>query len=289
VGLISTKIKKINLICPIKYDAEVKYLDNFGVPMGIITFTTDWGTRDYHIGAIKGSLLSFQSDLQFIDISHQVARHNLQQAAYIFNNAYKNYPQGTLHFIGVHKQNEHFSELIAIKKDGHIFIGVNDGFFSLVFSDPPVDMVKITIAEGSKHLFDLPTLVNSMKHLLTGKNLYELGPRPERFVERSAFIPTIEDELIQGLVIYVDDFGNIVTNITKDLFEQQRKNRKFEIVMRKNQHSLDNISDRYMSVESGSALALFNAAGHLEIAINEDNAYKLMGLKLNDTVRIEFK
>lgn len=273
----------------LKIFEEVIYLDIFDELMGIITFTTDWGTRDYHIGAIKGSLLSFQSDLQFIDISHQVARHNIQQAAYIFKNAYPNYPQGTLHFIGVHKQNDHYSELIAIKKEGHIFIGVNDGFFSLVFNDPPVDMVKITIAEGSKHLFDLPTLVNSIKHLLSGKNLYELGPRPERFVERSAFIPTIEDELIHGLVIYIDDFGNIVTNITKDLFEKQRRNRKFEVVMRKNHHTIDTISDRYMSVESGSALALFNAAGHLEIAINEENAYKLMHLRLNDNIRIEFK
>lgn len=264
-------------------------MDIFDELMGILTFTTDWGTRDYHIGAIKGMLLSFQSDLQFIDISHQVARHNIQQAAYIFKNAYSNYPAGTLHFIGVHKQLRYPSELIAIKKDGYIFIGVNDGFFSLVFDEAPIDMVKITIAEGSKHLFDLPTIVNSVKHLLTGKNLYELGPRPEQFVERSAFNPTIEDELIHGIVIYIDDFGNIVTNITKTLFEKQRKGRKFEVVMRKNHHTIDTISDRYMSVESGSALALFNAAGHLEIAINEENAYKLMNLRLNDNIRIEFK
>ncbi len=264
-------------------------MDIFDELMGILTFTTDWGTRDYHIGAIKGMLLSFQSDLQFIDISHQVARHNIQQAAYIFKNAYPNYPAGTLHIIGVHKQLGYPSELIAIKKDGQIFIGVNDGFFSLVFDEAPIDMVKITIAEGSKHLFDLPTLVNSVKHLLTGKNLYELGVRPSKFIERLAFNPTIEDELIHGIVIYIDDFGNIVTNITKDLFEKQRKGRKFEVVMRKNQHTIDTISDRYMSVESGSALALFNAAGHLEIAINEENAYKLMNLRLNDNIRIEFK
>lgn len=257
--------------------------------MGIITFTTDWGTRDYHIGAIKGMLLSFKPNLHFIDLSHEVARHNIQQAAYIFKNTYSHYPAGTLHFIGVHKQNEKPSELIAIKKEGQIFIGVNDGFFSLVFDESPVDMVKITIAEGSTHLFDLPTIVNSIKHLLSGKNLYELGSRPEHFVERSAFNPTIEDELLHGIVIYVDDFGNIVTNITKTLFDQQRKGRKFEVVMRKNHHTIDTISERYMSVEPGSALALFNAAGHLEIAINEENAYKLMNLRLNDNIRIEFK
>jgi len=62
--------------------------------MGIITFTSDWGTRDYHIGAIKGMLLSFQPELVFIDLSHEVARHNIQQAAYIFRNAYSHFPKG---------------------------------------------------------------------------------------------------------------------------------------------------------------------------------------------------
>ena len=256
--------------------------------MGIITFTSDWGTRDYHIGAIKGMLLSFQPELVFIDLSHEVARHNIQQAAYIFRNAYSHFPKGSLHFIGVHKQNKHVSELIAIKKDGQIFIGVNDGFFSLVFDETPIDLVKIIPIENSKHLFDVSTIVNSIEHLLSGKNLYELGPRPDHFVERSAFLPAIDDELIHGVIIYIDDFGNIVTNITKTLFEKQRKGRKFQVVTRKNHHVIDTISERYMSVEQGSALALFNAAGHLEIAINEESAYKLMNLRLSDNIRIEF-
>ena len=264
-------------------------MDIFAIEMAIVTFTTDWGTRDFHIGALKGKLLSKISELRLIDISHEVARHNIQQAAYIFRNAYRYFPAGTLHIIGVLGQSKYDPQLIALKKDGHMFIGVNDGFFSLVFEEPPIDVVVIGDRSEKGDLFDLPVMVEAASGLLAGRNLYELGERPDHFVQRSAFLPTIDDELIHGVVIYIDDFGNIVTNISRELFEGQRKGRSFEIVARKSQHSINKISHYYNSVEPGAALAIFNDAGYLEIAINEDSAFKLMNIRLHDNIRIEFK
>lgn len=254
----------------------------------LMTLTTDWGIRDYHVGTFKGLLMKSIPEIQIVDISHQVARHNIQQAAYIFNNAWPAFPAGTLHFIGVHNQTSTNTELIAIKKDGHIFLGLNDGFFSLIFQEPPIDMVTIPVSEGHS-LFHLPDLVRASTQLLSGKNLYELGQRPDEYVQRAAFLPAIDEELIHGVVIYIDEFGNIITNIRQELFEARRKGRKFSIVARKSQHSIDQISIDYAAVEGGNALALFNDAGYLEIAINEDSAYKLMNLRLNDNIRIEFK
>ena len=264
-------------------------MDTFAPEMSIITFTTDWGTRDFHIGALKGLLLSRISDLHLVDISHQVARHNIQQAAYIFKNAYHHFPAGTLHFVGVYGQSKYEPQLIALKKNGHIFIGVNDGFFSLVFDEMPIDVVTFGNWSEQGDLFDLPAIVEIASSLLSGRNLYELGERPDHIVQRSSFQPTIDEELIHGIVIYIDDYGNIVTNISRALFEEQRKGRSFEIVARKSQHSINKISHYYNSVEPGAALALFNDAGYLEIAINEDSALKLMNIKLNDNIRIEFK
>lgn len=257
--------------------------------MAIITFTTDWGTRDFHNGALKGMLLSRFSDLHFIDISHGVTRHHIQQAAYIFRNAYRHFPAGTLHIIGVYGQSKFEPELIALKKEGQMFIGVNDGFFSLVFDELPIDVVSLGNRENKGDLFDLPVMVETAAALLSGRNLYELGERPGHFVQRSAFQPTLDEELIHGVVIYIDDYGNIVTNITRHLFEEQRKGRNFEIVARKSHHAIHKISPYYNAIEPGSALALFNDAGYLEIAINEDSALKLMNIKLNDNIRIEFK
>lgn len=263
-------------------------MDNF-VNMAAMTFTTDWGTRDFGVAAMKGLMITGMPDIRCVDISHEVARHNIQQAAYIFGNAYTYFPAGTLHFIGVRGSLSQPAEMLCIKKDQHLFIGQNDGFFSLVFDEPPVDMVSLDLPEGYSGIYDLRAICKAAVHLLTGNNLYELGDRPGNFIRRSAFLPTTDDELISGVVIYVDDFGNIVTNITRELFEKQRKGRMFEIVARKSQYSVNAISNHYNEVVPGGSLALFNDAGYLEIAICEDSAFRLMNLRLNDIVRIEFR
>ncbi len=257
--------------------------------MPFLTLTTDWGSRDHFVGSLKGLLYSSMPDITLIDISHHVSRHNIQQAAFIFRSTYMKFPPGTVHFIGVNSYTANVADLLAIKKDGYYFIGVNDGLFSLIFDETPVDMVIVSTVDQANPGYDLETVAHACTHLLTGNNVYELGPRPSVFEEKSIFRPVIEEEVIRGVVLYIDDFGNVVTNIQKHLFIAQRKDRKFEIVTRKLQHSLDEIKEQYNDVEPGGMVAVFNAAGYLEIAINQDSASKLLGLKLNDNIRIEFK
>lgn len=257
--------------------------------MPLMTLTTDWGTRDYGVSALKGMMISGMSGMVFVDISHDVARHNIQQAAYIFGNAFTHYPEGTLHFIGVHASTDQPAELLCIRKNQHFFIGLNDGFFSLVFEETPAEMISLKAGDGATGIYDMKAITGAALHLLTGNNLYDLGDRQVNFIRRSAFLPTTDEELINGVVIYVDDFGNVVTNITRQLFEKQRRGRMFEIIVRKSQYSVNTISTRYNEVAPGGSLALFNDAGFLEIAINEDSAFRLMNLRLNDTVRIEFR
>ena len=103
--------------------------------MPFLTLTTDWGTRDHFVGSLKGLLYSSMPDITLIDISHQISRHNIQQAAFIFKNTYKKFPLGTVHFIGVSSHTTDVADLLAIKKDGYYFIGMNDGLFSLIFDE----------------------------------------------------------------------------------------------------------------------------------------------------------
>jgi S-adenosylmethionine hydrolase len=257
--------------------------------MPYITLTTDWGFRDYYAGALKGRIYRLIPEAVITDISHQIARFNTQQAAYIFHSSWSSFPQGTLHIVAVAPQTEP-QQLLALKKDGHIFIGPNNGVFSMVFDENPVDMVVVDQPAVAAAGYDLDTLAGVAAHLLSGKNLYELGPRPSNFIERAAFRPVLEEDVIRGTVIYVDDFGNAVTNITRALFEEQRKGRKFEVVTRKVQNMyIDQINTSYSESESGSLVAIFNETGLLEIALNMDSASRLLGLKLTDNIRIEFK
>ena len=257
--------------------------------MPFITLTTDWGIRDYYAGALKGRLYRLLPDAMITDITHQVARFNSQQAAYIFNASWSAFPVGTLHIIAVSTQMD-APQLLALKKDGHIFIGPNNGIFSMVFDESPVDMVVVDQPGNAPAGYNLDLLAGIAAHLLSGKNLYELGSRPSEFTERSMFRPVLEEDVIRGSVIYLDDFGNAVTNITRELFEEQRRGRKFEVVTRKVQNMyIDRISASYSESEPGTLVAIFNETGFLEIALTMDNASKLLGLKLTDNIRIEFK
>jgi S-adenosylmethionine hydrolase len=160
----------------------------------------------------------------------------------------------------------------------------------MVFDENPVDMVVVDQPVVAAAGYDLDTLAGVAAHLLSGKNLYELGPRPANYIERAVFLPVLEEDVIRGTVIYVDDFGNAVTNITRELFEEQRKGRKFEVVTRKVQNMyIDKINTAYSESESGTLVAIFNETGLLEIALNMESASRLLGLKLTDNIRIEFK
>ena len=257
--------------------------------MPFITLTTDWGTKDHYQGALKGRLYQLIPDVVITDISHQVARFNTQQAAYVFGGSWQSFPAGTLHIIAVNSHNSG-GELLALKKEGHIFIGPNDGIFSMIFPETPVDMVVVPQEENSAAGYNISLLAEISSQLIGGKNLYEIGSRPQEFIVRSAFRPVLEEDVIRGTVIYVDEFGNAVTNITRELFEEQRKGRRFEIITKKVQQvGLEQISNRYSEVEQGALVAVFNEAGYLEIALNMDSAMRLLGLKLTDNIRIEFK
>lgn len=256
--------------------------------MQFITLTTDWGIRDHYAGMFKGLLFNNIPQCSIIDISHQVAPKNIQQAAYIFRNAYNTFPAGTIHFIGVNSYNRQKPELLVIKKEGYYFIGMNDGFFSLVFPEQPVDVIVLD-ETASLHSYNLQHITGVMSLIAAGKNIYELGSRPAELAQKSTFNPVIEEEVIRGTVIYIDESGNVVTNIDRTLFNEQRRGRNFEIVTRKMQHTLNEISEQYTDVDPGNMVALFNSAGNLEIAINQDHASRLLGLKLNDNIRIEFK
>ena len=256
--------------------------------MSVITLTTDWGLKDFHVAALKGSLLSASPAATIIDITHLIEGNNIAQGAFIFKNAYEKFPPGTVHIIGVGSFVEKNPEFLLIKNDGHYFIGMNDGFFSLVFADKPVDMVTLNHSETQFAAYDIKTLVETARHVLNGNNIYELGSRPSDFIEKTIFRPVIEEDVIRGTIVYIDEFGNAITNINRHLFDTQRKERKFEVNARRQQYVISLLHKRYDETEQGNLIALFNNSDLLEIAINHGNASRLLGLKQNDTIRIDF-
>jgi S-adenosylmethionine hydrolase len=117
-----------------------------------------------------------------------------------------------------------------------------------------------------------------INQLVNGESIKNIGVSDAKYMEKRHLRPVLENNSIEGQIIFIDSFENVIVNITREQFEEQRKGRSFRIVFKRDE-VIDRISESYADVAEGEKLALFNSAGYLEIAINKGNAAGLFGLK----------
>ena len=260
--------------------------------MPIITLTTDLGITDHYVGTIKAAILRQLPEINIVDITHQVPPFNIRHAAFILRNCYQEFPQNTIHIIGVNSESNPNTPHLAVYANNHYFIGTESGIFSLILDVKPDKIIELNISQESNNI-NFPTkdiFVKAACHIARGGTLELIGKTKDNFsAERATFKATFNKNSIRGSVIHVDSYGNVITNITEELFKQISKERNFSIhIGNRNHYVLQKIHQKYTDVILGEAVALFISTGQLEIAINEGSASTLMGLDLNDIIRIEF-
>lgn len=255
------------------------------------------GLQDYYVGAVKGAIYSQLPDAKIVDISHNITPFDIAQAAFVVRNAFIEFPEGTVHIIGVNPELDLNADIVhvIVHYKGHYFIGADNGMFSLMFDRSPESIYEITISQDSDQL-TFPTrhvFVKAACHLARGGTPSVIGKPKQDLKQRILFRPVVENHLIKGSIIYVDGYGNAITNITRQLFKEVGKGREFEIVFA-SQESIRQISKAYSDVGEGEKLALFGSTGFLELAINRGtgktggSSSSLFALRVNSPVRIEF-
>lgn len=273
--------------------------------MAIITLTTDFGEKDHFAGAIKGAIYSEMPDVKIVDISHSVSPFNIPEAAYIIQNAYSSFPEGTIHVIGIDAEINPENKHIAVKLDGHYFICANNGIMSMICAEiAPEKIVEINIHDKIISSFPvLDVFVKVATHMARGGTLEVIGKIINNIKPITNIHPFVNEEKTQiiGSIIYIDNYGNVVTNIRKSFFEEIQKGRGFEISARN--YKFKNINKKYSDIinfeipeekrhDEGRGVVVFNSSNYLEIALYKSNtetvgsASTLMGLKLRDTVTI---
>lgn len=253
--------------------------------MAIITLTTDLGLKDYYVSAVKGAIFSQIQNINIVDISHQIPTYNIQDAAYILKNAYPNFSKGSIHIIGVKAEQSSISSHVIVFSDGHYFISADNGIFSLLL-DTPID----NIIELPSSISTFPTrdiFAKAACQIAKGTDIKELGQTKSDLLERLPFRATSMGDMIRGTVIYIDSYGNVMTNISETLFDQIGKGREFIIEFAR--YEISRLSKTYNDAPEGEILALFNSTNQLEIAMNSDKANSMLNLKLNDTITIRFQ
>ncbi|WP_291106821.1 SAM hydrolase/SAM-dependent halogenase family protein [Flavobacterium sp. UBA6195] len=275
--------------------------------MSIITLTTDFGHKDYFVGALKGKILSEHKEAVIVDISHEIDLFNTLEASYCIEAAYHNFPKGTIHIIGVDSERVGDTQHIAMQWDDHYFICADNGILNtLIQKKIPQKIVAITIHDRlNTDVSDMDVFVAVACHIARGGLLNVIGKEIPSLKPVSVLTSSITDDLseIKGQIVYIDSFGNCVTNISHKQFNDTIRGRKFEIVIKNKKfsrlhksYSDFQVSDvKQLKDLEGDFLALFNENGYLEIAIYKSNpktvgsAATLLGLHFRDTVSIKFK
>lgn len=263
--------------------------------MSIITLTTDMGLKDHYVAVVKGAIYSQVPDARIVDISHSITPFDNAQAAFVLRHAYPEFPRGTVHLIGVNPEASGNTPHLVVRHDGQYFIGADNGIFPLIFDSKPHEAFELTMKLDDDHAtFPLKSVfVKAAAHLLKGGTAEVIGRRTVNIREMMGFRPAMDTLSIRGAVIYIDSYGNVVTNITRPMFQDLVKGQPYRITFGRHSYDITAISKAYGDVPQGERLAFFGSTGHLEIAVNKGvdgmggGAAGLLGLRVNDPVRVE--
>ncbi len=283
--------------------------------MGIITLTTDFGEKDYYVGVVKAKILALNKQVNIIDISHQIIMGDFSNAVFQVSACIHEFPKGTVHIIGVkdeisptifkgiNEKNKTSQPSILLYR-GQYFLSVNDDFFSLLVGDDDYEgfwRIRLDILKNKTFRFPTKNILVPVATALMNKiELGQLGI-PDSFVRKKHRLQAfIDKDAIIGHIIHVDYYGNAITNISKQIFQQKILDLKDEgkddiqaAIELSNRNKIG-IGHSYSAANPGDAVSFFNDIGNLEIAMNEGVtgrggcAASLMGLKIGDSVVVRF-
>ena len=241
----------------------------------IITLTTDFGIDDHYVGSMKGVVLGINNEAVITDITHGIPKYDIFKAAYTLRGFYKYFPQGSIHVVVVDPGVGSERRPIIVQTQESIFIGPDNGVFSFVLKESKsVNVFEITNSEFM--LEDLSSTFHGRDifapvaaHLSLGVDIQDFGEVLKNPISLEIRKPELKGDEIVGEVIYVDSFGNLVTNIPGDLLKGYSKVQLGELI-------IDSVAGSYQDVARGNLLAIIGSSGLLEISINQGSAADLI-------------
>ena len=247
--------------------------------MALVTLTSDIGQQDYLVGAIKGQLLQINPSFILIDITHELTPFNYPQSAYVCRNAMRNFPEFTYHIILVNLFEQKPEQLLLVFHKNQYILCADNGLITMILQEKPELVIGLALNKNNKKntLYCAQVFGKAINDIANGIALQDIGEADIAIIEKNHLRPLLGEDWIEGQIIFIDNFENVIVNITREEFEEQRKGRSFRIVFKRDE-IIDKISESYADTAEGEKLALFNSGGYLEIAINKGNAAGLFGL-----------
>lgn len=248
--------------------------------MPIITLTTDFGLQDYLVAAVKGQLYSGMDNITIVDVSHQLSSFNYPQAAYFCDSAFRHFPPDTVHIVLVNMFDDKPTQMLLSTYNNQYIACADNGLVTMISDGAPVEVVGLPLPPETQPntLVCTQVIANAIRKIFRGEKLSAVGIPGVTFNEKLRLKYVNSPTTMEGQILYIDNFENVIVNITRDDFERERKGRNFKIIFKRDE-VIDAISQTYACVSHGEKVAFFNSAGYLEIAINKGNAAGLFGLQ----------
>lgn len=260
----------------------------------IITLLTDFGESDPYTGAMKGVILSICPKARIIDLSHTIQKHNIHEGALYLLSVAKYFPKNTIHLVVVDPGVGTSRKPLIIQSRNYYFVGPDNGVLSLAVLDDKVQK----IIEISNDTYFLKPVSNTFHgrdifapiaaYLAANRSIEKFGSEVRDWVQLEIPKVRVEGNKIQGEIIHIDTFGNVITNISQEILQQIQKSEKGFIQIQINEfESTIKLCTSYDQVGTGELLGIFGSFNLLEIARNQDSAAAALNVQVNDKVQVE--
>ena len=260
------------------------------VPSNIITLMTDFGTSDHYVGVMKGVMLNINPQVQIVDITHAIPPQDVHAAAFLIDSAYRYFPTGTIHVIVVDPGVGSERRAIVCQTETAYFVCPDNGVLTNILRNE--GRIRTVAVENSAYF--LPQLSNTFHgrdifapvaaHLSRGVSIDKLGSPVAQPLQLPVPRPEVTDKAVIGQVIWIDSFGNLVTNISHEILESLEG--QDSVVIRAGSTEIDHLNRSYAESTIGEVLAIVGSFNRLEISVNQGNAAQVLGLKRGDRVAI---
>ena len=256
----------------------------------IITLTTDFGDESGYAGVMKGVILTVNPNCQIIDITHRVSQQDVEEAAFLLNNSFSYFPEHSIHVVVVDPGVGSERKPILVETDKYWFVGPDNGVFSFMFLMEGFKKVwgitnkSYFLPEVSSTFHGRDIFAPVAAHLSLGVSAEELGKELKGFVMLKDLEPKVEAGVIKARVVYADHFGNLISNISKDLFSRLVADKSFNISV--GGEMIQKLSLSYADVRDGEVLALFGSSQWLEISVKNGNCQKELDIKKGAEINI---
>lgn len=247
---------------------------------GAVTLTTDFGTRDHYVGAMKGVIATLAPRVTVFDITHGIPEFDVSEGAFAIAQAYRFYPLGTVHVVVVDPGVGSVRRPIAVAAEGHIFIAPDNGVLSQVLESAEsfeARMLAFRHGHGSlSHTFHGRDLfAPAGARLAAGLSFDEIGDR----VSDPSLLPPVAVARGAGRVLHVDGFGNVVTSFREgDLPERTGLEVGFVTVRLR--------STSYATVPEGQLFLISGSSGYVEVSLNRGSAADALGVRAGAPVTL---